>query len=118
MYNFREWQQKFYQSKEWKTIKAEAISLNKLNYSSCLPVCNICKTRIKRTKANKHERTAGWAYCDHIIEITEDNRTDISVTLNIDNLQVVCHKCHNSKTFMTYEINDFELKNRKDVNLF
>lgn len=33
----------------------------------------------------------------HIIEITPDNINDSDVTLNADNLQLLCERCHNSK---------------------
>ena len=33
----------------------------------------------------------------HIIEITPDNINDPSITLNEDNLQLLCEECHNAK---------------------
>lgn len=36
---------------------------------------------------------------DHIEEITEDNVNDPNITLNEENLQLLCLACHNRKTF-------------------
>lgn len=36
---------------------------------------------------------------DHIEEITAGNVNDPYITLNIDNLQLLCLSCHNKKTF-------------------
>lgn len=33
----------------------------------------------------------------HVIEITPDNINDPSITLNEDNLQLLCEECHNAK---------------------
>ena len=35
---------------------------------------------------------------DHIKELTPDNITDRHVSLNLDNLQSLCHVCHTIKT--------------------
>lgn len=107
----REWQHKFYTSKKWRSVRKQAITKNKKNYNSCIPKCELCKTRIRATKGSR-----GYVYGDHIIEITNDNYNDESITLNIDNIQILCMDCHNKKTFSQQF--DFELTNRKNINLF
>ena len=34
---------------------------------------------------------------DHIIELTPENVNDVMISLNPDNVQVLCHKCHDKK---------------------
>lgn len=35
---------------------------------------------------------------DHIVELTPENINNPEITLNLDNLQTLCHKCHTKKT--------------------
>ena len=42
----------------------------------------------------------------HIIEITPKNINDPSITLNEDNLQLLCEECHNKKRKKESDIND------------
>lgn len=35
---------------------------------------------------------------DHIKELTSDNISNRNVSLNMDNLQSLCHECHTKKT--------------------
>ena len=42
----------------------------------------------------------------HIIEITPDNINDPNITLNEDNLQLLCEECHNSKRRTEIDIED------------
>lgn len=57
----------------------------------------------------------GKSIVDHIIEIDETNYQDESITLNEDNLQLLCLECHNTKTFQS-KIN-LNLENR-NISLF
>ena len=34
---------------------------------------------------------------DHIIELTDENKTDWNIAYNPDNLQYLCSDCHNNK---------------------
>jgi predicted kinase len=34
---------------------------------------------------------------DHIIELTPENVQDVMISLNPDNVQILCHKCHDKK---------------------
>jgi len=66
---------KFYQCKEWRILRAEALLRD--NYE-----CQVCKSKGKYSKAtNVH----------HIKEVKD--RPDLALTL--DNLQCVCIACHN-----------------------
>lgn len=69
---------KFYRSKEWKDAR----------HSSMLRhdwLCQECLRKGLYTKAD---------VVDHIIEL----RDDFDKRLDIDNLEPLCHKCHNIKT--------------------
>lgn len=67
--------------------------------------CESCKKIIK----------GKWAV-DHITEIGEDNKDDVSITLNKDNLQLLCFGCHNNKTFGNKI--DFIPNKKRTINLF
>jgi 5-methylcytosine-specific restriction endonuclease McrA len=95
---FREWQYRFYNSKEWKELRQQVRDAKRMR-------CDMCGKLIR-----------GRSITDHIIEITPYNREDVSITLNADNLRLLCIECHNQRTFGKQV--DFELKERSDVNLF
>ena len=42
----------------------------------------------------------------HIIEITPENINDASITLNENNLQLLCEECHNKKRKKEADVND------------
>lgn len=80
---FKIWQAKFYsKDKRWKLLRQTAI----------IKSGKICK------RCGKLIIAVGDCEVDHIIEITPENFKDESVTLNLDNLQVLCHNCHTFKT--------------------
>ena len=74
---------RFYNSKHWRKCRA--------SYISTVPggICEHC-----------HE--AVGHIVDHIEEINIHNINDPNITLNHDNLQYLCLKCHNTKTFRKY----------------
>lgn len=94
---FRTWQIKFYNSKPWITLRNRIRSTKRMR-------CDMCGRLI-------HSKSI----VDHIIEIDETNYKDESITLNEDNLQLLCLECHNTKTFQS-KIN-LNLENR-NINLF
>lgn len=94
---FRTWQIKFYNSKPWITLRSRIRSTKRMR-------CDMCGRLI-------HSKSI----VDHIIEIDETNYQDESITLNEDNLQLLCLECHNTKTFQS-KIN-LNLENR-NINLF
>ena len=96
--DFRKWQHKFYNSKQWKELRSDIRKRKRMR-------CDKCGKLIR-----------GKSICDHVIEITPENQNDVNVILNPDNLQLLCFDCHNSKTFGA-KIN-FGIEKRKDVNLF
>lgn len=74
----------FYRSKEWlnllKVIKSERISSEGFN------ICEHCgKPIVRAYDCIGHHKT----------ELTEENYTDYSISLNPDNIALVHHKCHN-----------------------
>lgn len=69
----------FYHSKEWKTLREQALVRDK-------GLCVRCKENKRITPAD---------VVDHIIPI----KVRWSFRLILDNLQSLCHKCHNQKTF-------------------
>ena len=94
---FRTWQIKFYNSKPWRTLRNRIRTTKRMR-------CDMCGRLIH-----------GKSIVDHIIEIDETNYQDESITLNEDNLQLLCLECHNVKTFQS-KIN-LNLENR-NINLF
>lgn len=94
---FRTWQIKFYNSKPWRTLRSRIRKTKRMR-------CDMCGRLIH-----------GKSIVDHIIEIDETNYQDESITLNEDNLQLLCIECHNTKTFQS-KIN-LNLENR-NINLF
>ena len=94
---FRTWQIKFYNSKLWIILRNRIRSTKRMR-------CDMCGRLI-------HSKSI----VDHIIEIDETNYQDESITLNEDNLQLLCLECHNTKTFQS-KIN-LNLENR-NINLF
>ena len=79
----KQWAVKFYQSKEWKKCRASFISERVAIDGG---ICQMCHADL------------GYIV-DHIHELTPENINDPDVSLNHDNLQYLCHDCHNTKTF-------------------
>ena len=77
MYMAKEWAAAFYHSGAWKAVRRRALIRD-----GC--TCRFCGARAEEV--------------DHIKELTPDNITDRSVSLNLDNLQSLCHECHTKKT--------------------
>lgn len=111
MKTFRDWQHEFYTSKKWKKVRADAIKKNKIKYNCTIPVCEKCENKITNKRGN-----FGKVVGHHKIEINQDNMYDEAITLNVDNVQCLCHMCHNEIHFG--EKLDFYLEKRPNVNLF
>lgn len=73
----KEWAQTFYKSQAWKMLRKRALIRDGFT-------CKFCGARATEV--------------DHIKELTPDNITDRKVSLNLDNLQSLCHVCHTIKT--------------------
>lgn len=73
----KDWASAFYHSGPWKALRLRALMRD--GYT-----CRICGARACEV--------------DHIQELTPDNISDISISLNLDNLQSLCHDCHTRKT--------------------
>jgi 5-methylcytosine-specific restriction endonuclease McrA len=97
---FREQMHQFYQSKAWKALREQVQNDYRMRCAGC------------------GKLILGRAIVDHITEINPDNHDDEQITLNPANLQLLCHPCHNRKTFGVLEPFDGDLNCRKNVNLF
>jgi len=73
----KEWAQSFYKSQAWQAVRKRALIRDGFT-------CRFCGARATEV--------------DHIKELTPDNITDRKVSLNLDNLQSLCHDCHTIKT--------------------
>lgn len=75
------WAAKFYGSPAWQNIRDTAIRRD--NY-----LCVDCWKQGKLTPA---------AEAHHIIELTQDNINDPTISLNLDNLVSLCRDCHSAR---------------------
>lgn len=73
----KEWAQGFYKSQAWKALRQRALIRDGFT-------CRFCGARATEV--------------DHIRELTPENIGDRQVSLNINNLQSLCHVCHTIKT--------------------
>lgn len=74
----------FYKSKKWRDLLT-MIKMERTN-SLGLNSCEKCgKPMVGRKSAIGH----------HVIELTEENVDDVTISLNQDNVELVCHQCHN-----------------------
>lgn len=73
----KEWAKAFYQSMAWQTARRRALIRDGFT-------CRICGQRATEV--------------DHIQELTPENISDRMVSLNLSNLQSLCHDCHTKKT--------------------
>ena len=74
----------FYQSKQWIALMQQ-LRLERVNTDGLL-LCEHCGRPI--TKA--YDCTG-----HHVIELTDRNVNDVTISLNPDNIMIVHHKCHN-----------------------
>lgn len=74
----REFAKRFYSSKAWQECR-EAYAKSQRH------LCENCLTKGLYTPGE---------IVHHIIELTPNNIDDPSVTLNFDNLRLVCRRCH------------------------
>ena len=72
----KEWARKFYNSKAWKDMRAYV--LHRDLYT--------CPCGARATEVH------------HIIELTPENINDPNIALNPENLQSLCHECHDKET--------------------
>ncbi|NJD02656.1 MAG: HNH endonuclease [Ruminiclostridium sp.] len=80
-----------YQDPQWEPARQECI--RRAN-----GLCQECM-RKKKIKPGKE--------VDHIIELTEDNKTDWDIAYNPDNLQYLCTDHHNHKHNRSNGLQDF-----------
>lgn len=70
-----------YANPEWKKARRQAI----VNAGG---LCEHCKKKGRVTKGRE---------VDHIVELTDENKSDWNIAYNPDNLQYLCSDCHNHK---------------------
>lgn len=76
----------FYDSKAWKTTRdAYASSVNNL--------CERCMSR---------GLVVPGSIVHHKIKLTDNNKDDVNISLNWNNLELVCLDCHNRDEFMEH----------------
>lgn len=73
----------FYNSKEWKNFRQTIILQRMLEEG--IP-CEDC---------GKIIHSLGDVQVHHIIELNKNNLNDYNISLNPDNVKILCHKCHN-----------------------
>ena len=73
----KEWAKAFYHSQAWRAVRKRALIRDGFT-------CRICGARATAV--------------DHIQELTPENISDTRISLNLDNLQSLCHDCHTVKT--------------------
>ena len=73
----KEWAKAFYKSKAWQQVRREA--LRRDHYTCCR-----CSARAEEVH--------------HVKELTPENIGDINISLNINNLESLCHDCHTKET--------------------
>lgn len=74
-------QKSFYNSARWRKFRVSFLASHD-------PVCAVCKKII--TDPLDCE-------LDHIVELTPENVLNPDITLNPDNVQILCHSCHDKK---------------------
>lgn len=79
----QEFSKKFYKSIEWLTCREQII----LDRSD--------KEGIKCEKCGKYITESKFIQLHHIKELTPQNINDVNITLNPDNILVLCQTCHN-----------------------
>lgn len=83
----KEWSKPFYNSEEWKIIRKQAL---KRDGFTC-PYCGARATEVH-----------------HIIELTPENIHDRNISLNLNNLQSLCHECHSAITMEEHGIKSMD----------
>lgn len=77
----KKWAEKLYKSNNWQQLRETIMKRD--NY-----LCQDCRQRGKITPAEE---------VHHIIEVTQANINDASITLNPDNLVSLCRECHRQR---------------------
>lgn len=81
----KEWAKAFYKSKEWKECREAYIR----------SVNGLCERCLAKGKV-----VPGYIV-HHKVHLTPENIHDPEVSLNWDNLEYVCKKCHDKEHFIT-----------------
>lgn len=85
---------KFYNSKRWR-------NLERIIYERDEGKCQMCGEHVEMifitTKHGGYYRIHGAV--DHIVELNETNINNPEIAYGENNLQLLCHDCHNTKTF-------------------
>jgi 5-methylcytosine-specific restriction enzyme A len=95
----RQWQTRFYKSKEWRSIREIVIKRD-------MNICQMCESLV-----------LSRVIVHHVDEVTNDNYQDINIILNSENLEVLCFKCHNKVHFFLKKGIKIRRKRQKEFNL-
>ena len=71
----------FYSSREWQMARKQALLRDHFS-------CQLCGARAEEVH--------------HLIELDETNVNDRSISLNLENLQSLCHDCHTKITMQEH----------------
>ena len=77
----------FYNSKEWKIFRQQYI-LERMKADKGI-ICNKCKKHIFESADMQLHHSP--------VELTEDNYKDVTISLNKDNIELICKRCHNKE---------------------
>lgn len=80
--------ERFYKTKQWKQTRAAYITYKH-------GICERCTN-------SKHKDKSGFSpgkYVHHKIYITTKNIHDADITLNFNNLELLCYQCHQAEHF-------------------
>ena len=88
------WAEEFYKSKAWKAMRRSIWQRD----------AGLCVDCLKRGKITAAEEV------HHIVPLTQDNITDLNISLGSDNLVSVCRECHKARhgaRQRRYKVDDF-----------
>jgi 5-methylcytosine-specific restriction protein A len=89
-------QQKFYNSKQWKSTRASYIIKQDSICEKCHRVC-WAKSYEGYIRAKKQGKDVMFCVVHHRKHISPTNLDDPMTTLNHSNLQLLCIECHNKE---------------------
>lgn len=77
----------FYKSGAWKSVRLQALKRDHFS-------CQLCKQRATEVH--------------HLIELNTENVNDKNISLNLTNLQSLCHDCHSRLTRAEHGLQNFD----------
>jgi len=93
----KDFAKKFYNSKQWQDFRAFIIT-------DRYGLCEICGSPGEEVH--------------HVIYLTEDNIDDPDITLNANNVLLLCKRCHNQEHERTYQMRRFQQIRNKSNDIY